>query len=158
MTAAKHFRWEGAHRLPWYDGACKNLHGHSYRMTVALDGEPDARGMLIDFKEVKRILKPLVDAWDHATLIAADDAPLLAAVRGLDTKHFVLPGDTTSENLCRFVADYLGTEALDVLRRHGITTLRVRIEETETCYAELEVPVAAYTTRRSLLREAVLAP
>ncbi len=74
MKIAKRFRWEAAHRLPWHEGLCRNLHGHSYRMTVELEGEPDARGMVLDFKHLKRVLKPLVDAWDHAILVAESDA------------------------------------------------------------------------------------
>ena len=146
MKAAKRFRWEGAHRLPWHTGGCQHLHGHSYYMMVELEGEPDERGMLIDFKDIKRVLKPLVDAWDHATLVADDDALLLQAVELLGSKHFVLPYDSTSENLCRYVTDYLGTHARDTLLEHNVMTIRVRLQETETCYAELEVTVATYTT------------
>ena len=145
MTVSKRFRWEGAHRLPWHTGGCQNLHGHSYLMWVELAGTPDDRGMVIDFKDIKTVLKPLIDAWDHAVLVAEDDDALQQAVDLLDSKHFVLPYDTTSENLCAFVADYLGKEAFGLLQQHNISTIRVRIQETETCYAELVKPVAAYT-------------
>jgi 6-pyruvoyltetrahydropterin/6-carboxytetrahydropterin synthase len=147
MKVAKRFRWEAAHRLPWHEGGCQHLHGHSYAMTVELEGEPDARGMLIDFKALKRIVKPLVDAWDHATLVAEDDAPLRAALEQLGSRHYVLPFDTTSENLCAFAADYLGQRGYALLKQHRVRTLRVRIGETETCYAEVERPVDAYATR-----------
>ena len=149
MKAAKHFRWEGAHRLPWHEGACRNLHGHSYRMTVEVEGEPDARGMLVDFKDLKRALQPLVDAWDHATLVADGDDALLDALRSLGSKYAVLPYDSTSENLCRYVADHLGTEALDASMLHRLTMIRVRIQETETSYAEVEVPVEKFEVRRT---------
>ncbi|NBC16485.1 MAG: 6-carboxytetrahydropterin synthase [Bacteroidetes bacterium] len=138
MTIAKRFRWEGAHRLPWHEGGCQHLHGHSYRMTVELDGPPDERGLLIDFKDLKALLRPLIDAWDHATLVAEDDVALREALERLDSKYAVLPVDTTSENLCTYVADYLARTGADVLREHGITAIRVRIQETETCYAEAE--------------------
>jgi 6-pyruvoyltetrahydropterin/6-carboxytetrahydropterin synthase len=81
MIVAKQFRWEGAHRLPWHDGLCKNNHGHSYKMEASVDGAVDARGMVLDFKVIKRVLKPLVEAWDHAMLVAHDDAPYLGFVR-----------------------------------------------------------------------------
>lgn len=145
MKVAKRFRWEAAHRLPWHEGDCKYLHGHSYRMMVEVEGEPDERGMLIDFKEIKRVLKPLVEQWDHATLIADYDDELRQAIDTLESKHFVLPFDSTAENLCTFVADYLGREAHDVLEAHRVTTIRVKVYETETCYAEIERPLAAYT-------------
>jgi len=144
MKVAKRFRWEAAHRLPWHDGACRHLHGHSYRMMVELQGEPDDRGMLIDFKHVKRLVKPLVDRMDHATLIAADDTALKQAVAALDTKTYELPFDSTAENLCSHVAQYLGTRGYDMLTAKGVTTLRVCVWETETCYAEIEKPLAAF--------------
>lgn len=138
MKVAKRFRWEAAHRLPWHDGPCDNLHGHSYRMTVALEGTPDARGMLVDFQDLKRVLKPLVDAWDHAILVAETDDELRGLVEQTDWKYALLPADTTAENLATYVADYLRDEAADLLAAHGVTAVRVRLAETETCYAEVE--------------------
>lgn len=145
MKVAKRFGWEGAHRLPWHNGSCANLHGHSYRMVAELEGEPSERGMLIDFKEVKRVLGPLVDKFDHATLVAESDEDLLGVVRAMEWKHYVLPFDTTSENLARYVADYLGRNARELLVGRGVSAIRVRVEETETCYAEASRPVSAYT-------------
>lgn len=136
MTVAKRFRWEAAHRLPWHEGPCDNLHGHSYRMTVTLDGTPDARGMLIDFQDVKRALAPLVDAWDHAVLVAETDDELRRLIEPTDWKHVLLPCDTTAENLAAYVADYLCDAAADLLAERGVTAIRVRLAETETCYAE----------------------
>ena len=136
MKVAKRFRWEAAHRLPWHEGQCKNLHGHSYAMTIELEGEPDERGMLIDFKEIKLLAKPLVDALDHSVIVAESDVALQEALTDLDSKQFILPYDTTAENLCTFVTDYLRREGGDTLRKHGVSNLVVRIEETETCYAE----------------------
>lgn len=144
MKVAKVFRWEGAHRLPWHEGGCENLHGHSYRMEVEVEGTSDARGMVIDFKDIKALLKPLVKAWDHAVLVASSDSKLLEAVELLDSKHFILPFDSTSENLCQFVLDYLGSQGYAQLQALGITTLRVRVQETETCYAERAQPLSAY--------------
>lgn len=141
VTVAKEFRWEGAHRLPWHEGPCKNVHGHSYRLTVELTGTPPASGMLIDFQEVKRILKPLIDAFDHATLVAEDDAPLREALQHMSSKTYVLPFDSTSENLCRYVLDYLQAEGTEVLRRHCVSEMRVEVRETDTCYATMGRPV-----------------
>ena len=146
MKVAKRFRWEGAHRLPWHQGSCANLHGHSYRMVVELEGKPDERGMLIDFKEIKRVLGPLVDAFDHATLVAESDEELLDVIRAMEWKHHVLPFDSTSENLASYVIDYLGRNGYESLVRHDVSTIRVRLEETETCYAEMSRPVSAYAS------------
>lgn len=143
MKVAKLFRWEAAHRLPWHQGPCRNLHGHSYRMTVELEGEPDARGMLIDFQDLKRVVAPLVDAWDHAVLVAEEDAELRALLAQTDWKRAVLPFDSTSENMCTFVAEHLCREAAGLFEAHRVHTVRVRLHETETCYAEAERRVGA---------------
>lgn len=152
MKVAKRFRWEAAHRLPWHEGPCDNLHGHSYRMTVELEGTPDARGMLVDFQDLKRVLKPLVDAWDHAVLVAETDDELRGVVEQTDWKHVLLPADTTAENLAAYVADYLCDEAAELFAARGVTAVRVRLAETETCYAEAERRVAATAHANARLR------
>ncbi len=156
MKIAKQFRWEAAHRLPWHEGGCRNLHGHSYRMMVELDGDPDERGMLMDFKVLKQILAPLVESWDHAAIIAENDSALLGLLRQTDWKYVVLPCDTTSENLCICVADYLCREAHSALQAHNIHTVRVRIQETETCYAEVERLVATGAASNGKARTACI--
>ena len=143
MRVAKRFRWEGAHRLPWHDGPCRNLHGHSYSMEVVVEGPIDSRGMVIDFKDVKAALKPLVEAWDHATFVAHDDDELLGVMEQTGWKHYVLPFDSTSENLAQYAAEHLCREAADVFARLGVASVLVRLQETETCYAETVVHVGA---------------
>lgn len=154
MKIAKRFRWEAAHRLPWHDGACRNLHGHSYRMTVELEGTPDAHGMLMDFKHLKRALQPLVEAWDHAVLVAEADAELRRVLAPTDWKHAVLPFDTTAENLCAYVAGYLCQTHAALLRARRVHTVRVRLAETETCYAEAERAVPARAASSAPARQA----
>ena len=136
MKIAKRFRWEGAHRLPWHDGLCKNLHGHSYTMFVEVEGEPDDNGLLMDFKDLKSCLKDLVDSWDHATVVDQNDDELLDVLRSKDWKHFVLPYDSTAENMCVYAAEHLIRTSSAILRERRIHTVTVRISETETCYAE----------------------
>ncbi|GIV57788.1 MAG: 6-carboxytetrahydropterin synthase QueD [Rhodothermaceae bacterium] len=141
MKIAKQFRWEGAHRLPWHEGLCKNLHGHSYRLTVELEGTPDERGLLMDFQELKQALAPLIDAWDHAILVAETDTLLREVVARTGWKHALLPFDTTAENLCRHVAEHLCRVAGARLRARNVHTVRARLAETGTCYAEAEIAV-----------------
>ncbi|WP_063881387.1 6-pyruvoyl trahydropterin synthase family protein [Spirosoma spitsbergense] len=148
MKVAKRFRWEGAHRLPWHTGGCQNLHGHSYQMWVELKGEADGQGMLIDFKDIKKVLSPLINAWDHAVLVADSDHELLQAISILKSKHFILPFDTTSENLCEFIVNFLAAQALDLLEQHKVSSINVRLQETETCYAEHEVTVLALRLKK----------
>jgi 6-pyruvoyltetrahydropterin/6-carboxytetrahydropterin synthase len=58
-----------AHRLREYGGACENLHGHNWRVEVHLAGEQlDEIGILVDFREVKRLLAAALDELDHKYL------------------------------------------------------------------------------------------
>lgn len=155
MKVAKRFRWEGAHRLPWHCGGCKNLHGHSYIMWVELKGEPDEKGLLIDFKDIKKVLQPLIDQWDHAVLIAESDTDLLKAAEMLQSDYFILPYDTTSENMCQFVAEYLAKNALDLLVQHKIDSVSIKLQETETCYAEHEATLEEMKAMRKVSAELI---
>jgi 6-pyruvoyltetrahydropterin/6-carboxytetrahydropterin synthase len=138
MKIAKRFRFEGAHRLPWHDGLCKNLHGHSYTMYVEIEGALDDKGLLMDFKDLKQCLLPLINAWDHATIVDKNDTELLEVLESKNWKHYVIPYDTTAENMCIYTADYLLTHSRETLLKHRVHTVRVRVSETETCYAEAE--------------------
>ncbi len=73
MQIRKQFRFEAAHVLPHHPGKCARLHGHSYRLEVALQGalqtDGPARGMIVDFDAVSAVVKPLViERLDHASL------------------------------------------------------------------------------------------
>ncbi len=155
MKVAKCFRWEGAHRLPWHSGLCRHLHGHSYRLTVELSGTPDARGMVVDFHDVKGHLQPLISAWDHATLVAETDEALLAALQTLGSKHYVLPYDSTSENVARYAAEYLLQHGRAWLAEAGVDALTVRVQETDTCFAEHTCAVTVATPAMALPPKAV---
>ncbi len=147
--AAKRFRWEGAHRLPDHPGLCRNLHGHSYEMWVEAEGHAShADGMLVDFHELKRVVGPLVEAWDHATLVGKDDLELLDMLKALNLKHYLLPTNPTAEAIAGYAARHLERRVGKLLRERGVETVRVRIFETETCYAESSVSLAAPTPRR----------
>lgn len=78
------FSFEAAHQLEWHAGACKNLHGHSYKLEVTVAGELDANGIVVDFSDLSEVVnRVVIDVYDHtylndflpnptAELIAAD--------------------------------------------------------------------------------------
>jgi 6-pyruvoyltetrahydropterin/6-carboxytetrahydropterin synthase len=73
MQIRKHFRFEAAHVLPHHPGKCSRMHGHSYRLDVAIRGpiqtDGPARGMIEDFDRIKRIVRErVVDILDHRSL------------------------------------------------------------------------------------------
>lgn len=124
MKISREFKWEMAHRLLDHSGGCQNVHGHSYRMTVDITGEPDpATGMVLDFADLGKMLKPLIDELDHAFLCEARDASLIAFLEKENMKHKIVPFRTTVENLCGHVADALkpGLAACGRLTEFSIT-------------------------------------
>lgn len=86
MKIAKEFNWEMGHRLPFHKGKCINLHGHSYRLILEVEGELDANGMLIDFYDMKTIINPLIEELDHAVIVYKEDLDLIAALEKLSSK------------------------------------------------------------------------
>lgn len=73
ITVTKNFSFEASHSLPFYVGACHNLHGHSYKLSVTVTGdlheEGEKKGMIIDFKDLKSIVNEVViNKYDHSYL------------------------------------------------------------------------------------------
>lgn len=69
MTIIKKFSFDAAHYLPSYEGKCERLHGHTYRLTVMLEGVPDREGMVFDFIKLKRIVtETIIEKFDHSCL------------------------------------------------------------------------------------------
>jgi len=58
--------FSSGHYLRNYRGKCENPHGHNYKVRVTLQGrELDAAGLLLDFKELKSVMRPVIDYLDH---------------------------------------------------------------------------------------------
>ena len=69
MLVSKDFTFDAAHNLVNYHGKCERLHGHTYRLRVVLEGSPDSEGMVMDFIELKEIVKEhVLSKLDHAYL------------------------------------------------------------------------------------------
>ena len=71
IVLTRKFRFEAAHYIPTFpDGhKCRRMHGHSFKVTVAIEGQPDPNtGILMDFADVKAIVNPLVELLDHDCL------------------------------------------------------------------------------------------
>ena len=78
IRITKIFSFETAHVLYGYDGKCKNVHGHSYKLFVTLKGVPiddihhEKNGMVMDFGDLKSVVnEEIVDVWDHAIMLNA---------------------------------------------------------------------------------------
>lgn len=69
MLLSKDFVFDAAHNLIHYHGKCEKLHGHTYKLRVILEGTPDSEGMIMDFLELKEIVKGrVISRLDHSYL------------------------------------------------------------------------------------------
>lgn len=108
MILTRRFRFEAAHRLPGYDGPCRNPHGHSYKLHVSVRGPVGpGSGMVVDFHEVERIVgETVLSGLDHRDLNECLENP-------------------TAENLAVWIWDRL--------KRSLPGLHEIRLEETENC-------------------------
>ena len=75
-SVTRTFTFEAAHQLPWHEGKCRNLHGHSYRLEVTVEGPIGPQGIVVDFADIKRVVeREVVDAYDHRYLNDLIDNP-----------------------------------------------------------------------------------
>lgn len=68
MIIAKEFSFDSAHKLDWHKGKCRNLHGHTYKLQVLIQGELNEQGIVMDFKELDDKVKAVLEKLDHAYL------------------------------------------------------------------------------------------
>ncbi len=136
---AKDFRWEMGHRLPFHSGGCQNLHGHSYRLRVEIIGEVNEYGMVIDYFDLKTIVQPLVDTLDHAFIYSEDDRVMHKFFDANPMKTIVVPFSTTAENIAAYILNYLSDVFSSKNDDRRISALIVRLYETETTFAELQM-------------------
>lgn len=137
MKIAKDFRWEMGHRLPFHEGKCKNLHGHSYKMMVEFEGDLDTNGMVLDYYIVKEVIQPLVEELDHTFMVKDDDTQLIELLKQMGSKHVIVNFHSTAENMVYYFLDKIKHANIpDNLHR-----IKVRLFETETTYAEDEIEI-----------------
>ncbi|MBU7019049.1 MAG: 6-carboxytetrahydropterin synthase QueD [Theionarchaea archaeon] len=81
MRLSREFKFDAAHNLVGYDGICAQIHGHTYTLTVTVEGEPDNTGMLMDFFHMKKIVEETVlSRVDHTYLNDLYDQPTVENV------------------------------------------------------------------------------
>lgn len=97
IRITKQFSFETGHALYGYDGKCKNVHGHSYKLFVTVIGSPNEDknnvkyGMVIDFTDLKKIVKEeVVDVFDHATVFNKNTPHIELAQELKDRGHHVI--------------------------------------------------------------------
>ncbi|EOA3902941.1 6-carboxytetrahydropterin synthase QueD [Bacillus cytotoxicus] len=124
VMVSKEFTFDAAHHLHCYDGKCKNLHGHTYKVVFGISGYVNEIGIAIDFGDIKEIWKNEIEIYlDHRYL------------------NETLPAmNTTAENMVVWIYEKM-TEALTKGNRaeeyKGARVEFVRLFETPTSYAEV---------------------
>jgi 6-pyruvoyltetrahydropterin/6-carboxytetrahydropterin synthase len=135
MKVAKEFKWEMGHRLPEHFGNCKNIHGHSYKMIVEFGGELNNDEMIIDFYDIDRIIKPLIEKLDHAFMVNKNDKEVVEFLEKIKSKKLVVDFNSTVENICKFVLEEIKKFEMPP----NISSVGVRIYETNEDYAEEKI-------------------
>lgn len=110
-SVTRSFHFEAAHQLPWHEGKCRNLHGHSYRLEVTVAGPIGPQGIVVDFADVATVVEQEVVArYDHRYLNDLLDNP---------------------------TAELLAQQIWKTLEAVGLTPARLRLWETVDSSVEL---------------------
>lgn len=140
IRITKKFAFETGHALYGYDGKCKNVHGHSYKLSVTVIGQPISDstnvkyGMVIDFGDLKKIVKEeIVDRFDHATIFNKNTPHIELAKELMDRGHIIILADyqPTSENMVIDFAAKIKARLPKNIKLHSL-----KLQETETSFAE----------------------
>ena len=133
------FTFEMAHVLKDYDGPCRNVHGHSYKLLVTVSGVPvkvmgnPKNGMVIDFSDLKDIvMKKIISQFDHSVVISNDfDNEKIKTMTRIFGNTVVADYQPTCENLVADFAQRLKDGLPGSVRLHSL-----RLYETAKSYAE----------------------
>jgi len=140
IRITKEFTFETGHALFGYDGKCRNVHGHSYHLSVTVKGKPitdtsDVKlGMVIDFGDLKTIVEEeIVAPFDHATVFNKNTPHVELAKELSDRGHKVILADyqPTSENMVIDFAEKVKSRLPENIHLHSL-----KLRETGTAYAE----------------------
>ena len=132
MKIAKEFHWEMGHRLPEHFGKCKNIHGHSYKMIVEIEGDVLESGMVMDYYNLKKIVNPIIEEVDHAFMVYKDDTQIIKFLEEMNSKKIIVDFQSTVENICTYFLNKIKGAIID----KNVSKLKVRIYETHDDYAE----------------------
>ena len=140
IRITKQFSFETGHALYGYDGKCKNVHGHSYKLSVTVIGTPITDnsnvkfGMVIDFTDLKKIVREeIVDVFDHATVFNKNTPHVELAQELKNRGHHVILVDyqPTSENMVIDFAKKIQDRLPNDIQLHSL-----KLQETESSFAE----------------------
>jgi len=105
-TIKREFWFSAAHRIEGHP-KCGRLHGHNYRVIVAITGTLDDKGMVMDFGFVDMVLKPLIDEMDHRYIVSQDNIakkdPYAAVAIDRGDAYMLIADHSTAEEMAQFI-------------------------------------------------------
>jgi len=139
IRVTKEFTFEMAHALWNYDGACSNIHGHSYKLFVTVIGEPvrdgnnPKNGMVVDFGELKKWVKTtIVNEFDHSLLVSSKaDTTSAGAAGQMFNRLIITDFQPTCENLLVYIAAKIRQQLPANLKLYSL-----KLRETGSSFAE----------------------
>ena len=140
IRLTKEFTFEAAHSLEGYDGACREIHGHSYRLFVTIKGEPSTdgydpkQGMVMDFGLLKRIVnEQIISCLDHSFIMRHSEQG--EELRDMLSPYYhnivLVDYQPTCENMLADFAERLLEALPDEVELYSL-----RLHETATSFAE----------------------
>ena len=138
MKITKQFDFCMAHRLTFHKGKCYNLHGHNYLLEVEVEGDVDENGFVMDFGDLKEMVKPFVERLDHSLWIYKEDKILMETYKIEMDRLFrrnIMETESTAENIAKWfhqkISERFGT-------MYELFSFKIKIWETPTSFAEYD--------------------
>jgi 6-pyruvoyltetrahydropterin/6-carboxytetrahydropterin synthase len=139
IRVTREFTFEMAHVLGNYDGPCRNVHGHSYRLFVTIAGTPlndiasPKDGMVMDFADLKNIiLNEIINVFDHAVAVSKDfDRDKMEMLSKTFGNTVLVDYQPTCENLVSDFASRIKIHLPEMISLHSL-----KLYETAKSYAE----------------------
>lgn len=136
IRLTKEFCFEASHALNNYDGLCRNVHGHSYKLFVTIAGSPNQDcqspkyGMVMDFGDLKKIVqRRIIEVYDHALVLNKDNS-FVSAAKSMNTKLVLTDFQPTCENMLIHFAQIIGSELPE-----EVELQELKLHETATSFA-----------------------
>lgn len=141
ISCCRKITFEASHKLYPCETACRNIHGHSYKLFVYArnrNGNLDENGMVLDFAKLKDTVKTWIDEnWDHTFIFHYTDdcaKEIIDLYPGL--KNYKFTGNPTAENMSLYL---LHDVCPTLFSGTNIQVFKIQLYETENCFVEVEL-------------------
>lgn len=142
MKVTKEVTFDSAHMLSKYEGKCHNLHGHTYKLQVTLEGaiieDGNEQCMVMDFNTLKQYMDTALNSFDHAIIFSGEgfrneaEDELFTWANKWGMNYVVVYGKSTSENISSYIKMMI--ESFIDVKKYKVS---VKVWETPTSFAEV---------------------